>query len=201
MASQSTYSHSLASSSTHHILFSSSMIKTLPIHLPPNNTFPGASRLKRANAIVSQKNHDLRAKSISSGISQPKTSSEVFPKFNWNNEIDQVKQEEDEDVLEERVEKIRMKLKSNEGENIISVSAYDTAMVALVEDVNGSGAPQFPESLKWIIDNQLPDGSWGDACKFLSYDRLLCTLASVIALTRYNVHPDKAHKGSFLMWN
>ena len=104
-------------------------------------------------------------------------------------------------LLWKRVERIRMKLESEEGEESISFSAYDIAMVALVEDVNGSGAPQFPESLQWIIDNQLPDGSWGDACKFLSYDRLLCTLASVIALTRYNVHPDKAHKGRFLIGN
>ena len=90
-----------------------------------------------------------------------------------------------------------MKLESKEGEESISASAYDTALVALVEDVNGRGSPQFPKSLQWIIDNQLPDGSWGDPHIFVAYDRLLCTLASVISLTHYKVHPDKAHKGSF----
>ncbi|XP_028799728.1 ent-copalyl diphosphate synthase, chloroplastic-like [Neltuma alba] len=97
--------------------------------------------------------------------------------------------------IRERVEAIRLNLESNEGEKTISPSAYTTALVALVEDKHGSGTPQFPESLQWIIDNQLPDGSWGDVHKFMAYDRLLCTLASVIALTHYKVHPEKAEKG------
>ncbi|XP_028799729.1 ent-copalyl diphosphate synthase, chloroplastic-like [Neltuma alba] len=97
--------------------------------------------------------------------------------------------------IRKRVDAIRLNLESNEGEKTISPSAYTTALVALVEDVNGSEAPQFPESLQWIIDNQLPDGSWGDAHVFVAYDRLICTLASVIALTHYKVHPEKAEKG------
>ena len=101
--------------------------------------------------------------------------------------------------IRSRVEGIRGNLESEEGEKSISPSAYDTALVALVEDVNGSGAPQFPESLQWIIENQLPDGSWGDPHVFMGYDRFLCSLASVIVLTHYNVHPDKVHKGRFLV--
>ncbi|XP_028799641.1 ent-copalyl diphosphate synthase, chloroplastic-like [Neltuma alba] len=210
MASQSTlyhyYSQSLPSSSTRHDL-SSSSINPLPIHLPSNNTFPGASRLN-AKVIVSQKNNsDLRAKSTR-GISEPKTSSELVeglttPKLNWKSGIDQVKQEDEQalegsvknDEIRKRVESIRKNLESKEGEKSISPSAYHTALFALVEDVNGSGAPQFPESLQWLIENQLPDGSWGDADIFVAYDRLLCTLASVIVLTHYNVHPEKVHKG------
>ncbi|GFZ00600.1 terpenoid cyclases/Protein prenyltransferases superfamily protein [Actinidia rufa] len=45
----------------------------------------------------------------------------------------------------------------------ISISAYDTAWVTLVEDTGGSGDPQFPSSLQWIANNQLEDGSWGIA--------------------------------------
>ncbi|XP_054814368.1 ent-copalyl diphosphate synthase 5-like [Prosopis cineraria] len=210
MASQCTLclhycSQSLSSfpSSSHHVLFSPSIN-------PSNNTFPGISRLK-AKVIVSQKKSDLRAKSTSS-ISEPKTSPEVprlegltLPTFDWNKGIDdEVNQERGEDlercamnegVIRNRVEAVRKRLESDEGEQSISPSAYHTALMALVEDVNGSGAPQFPESLQWIIDNQLPDGSWGDAHIFVAYDRLLCTLASVVVLTHYNVHPDKAHKG------
>lgn len=78
----------------------------------------------------------------------------------------------------------------------ISVSAYDTAWVALVEDINGSGNPQFPSSLQWIADNQLPDGSWGDEQIFLAHDRLINTLACVIALKSWNVHPHKFEKGT-----
>ncbi|KAK4285654.1 hypothetical protein QN277_002323 [Acacia crassicarpa] len=201
------YYQSLASSSTHHVLLSSS-INPLLLHLPSNNTFPVVSPLK-AKVIVSQKNSDFRAKSTTS-ISEPKTLSEVpqlegltLPRFYWNNGTRKVKQE-DEILLEgflmneeirKKVEGIRMNLESNEGEKSISPSAYHTALMALVEDVNGSGAPQFPESLEWIIENQLPDGSWGDPHAFVAYDRLLCTLASVIVLTHYNVHADKVHKG------
>lgn len=77
----------------------------------------------------------------------------------------------------------------------INVSAYDTAWIALVKDVNGSGGPQFPSSLQWIVDNQLPDGSWGDGQLFSAYDRLLNTLACVVALKSWNIRPDKYEKG------
>ncbi|KAF7800763.1 ent-copalyl diphosphate synthase [Senna tora] len=88
-----------------------------------------------------------------------------------------------------------MNLESDEGEKSISISAYGTAWVAMVEDVNGSGKPQFPRCLEWIVENQLCDGSWGDPRMFVAYDRLLSTLASVIVLTHYNLHPHKAQKG------
>ncbi|XP_058008087.1 ent-copalyl diphosphate synthase 1-like [Hevea brasiliensis] len=93
-----------------------------------------------------------------------------------------------------RIQTIKSMLNSMEdGET--SISAYDTAWVALVEDVNGSGAPQFPSSLEWIAKNQLPDGSWGDADIFISHDRIINTLACVIALKSWNIHPDKCEKG------
>ena len=78
----------------------------------------------------------------------------------------------------------------------ISISGYDTAWVALVEDVNGSGAPQFPSSLEWIANNQLSDGSWGDGQIFNAHDRILNTLACVIALKSWNIHPDKCERGN-----
>ncbi|GAB4840821.1 Gly-Xaa carboxypeptidase [Ancistrocladus abbreviatus] len=81
----------------------------------------------------------------------------------------------------------------NDGE--ISISAYDTAWVALVQDIKGSGRPQFPASLEWIANNQLPDGSWGDHSLFLAHDRIINTLACLIALKSWNVHPGKQHKG------
>lgn len=59
--------------------------------------------------------------------------------------------------INERVESIKSMLGSME-DGEISISAYDTAWVALVEDIQGSGLPQFPSSLEWIADNQLPDG-------------------------------------------
>ncbi|MED6207239.1 Gly-Xaa carboxypeptidase [Stylosanthes scabra] len=76
-----------------------------------------------------------------------------------------------------------------------SVSGYDTAWVGMVKDVNGGNGPQFPSCLEWIANNQLPDGSWGYAPLFLAYDRLLNTLACVVALTAWDLHTQKCHKG------
>lgn len=82
------------------------------------------------------------------------------------------------------------------GDGDIIISAYDTAWVALVQDINYTKAPQFPTSLQWLPNNQLPDGSWGDPHFFLAYDRLFCTLACVVALTSWNLHPQQCHKGA-----
>ncbi|GAA0183675.1 hypothetical protein LIER_31046 [Lithospermum erythrorhizon] len=97
-------------------------------------------------------------------------------------------------LIKEHIESIKSMLGSmDDGE--ITISAYDTAWVALVEDMNGNDGPQFPSSLEWISSNQLPDGSWGDKYIFSAHDRLLSTLACVIALKFWNVHPHKSEKG------
>ncbi|KAL3531338.1 hypothetical protein ACH5RR_010660 [Cinchona calisaya] len=96
--------------------------------------------------------------------------------------------------IKEIIESIRSMLGSmDDGE--ITISAYDTAWVALVEDVNGSGNPQFPASLEWIANNQLPDGSWGDSNIFSAHDRIINTLGCVVALKSWNLHPDKCERG------
>ncbi|CAN1233236.1 (-)-kolavenyl diphosphate synthase TPS28, chloroplastic [Linum perenne] len=77
----------------------------------------------------------------------------------------------------------------------INISPYDTAWVALVKDVNDNTRPQFPQSLEWIANNQLDDGSWGDADIFQTHDRILSTLGCVIALTSWKIHPDKCKQG------
>ncbi|GMJ01143.1 GA REQUIRING 1, ARABIDOPSIS THALIANA ENT-COPALYL DIPHOSPHATE SYNTHETASE 1 [Hibiscus trionum] len=98
------------------------------------------------------------------------------------------------DKIKEHVDNIKSMLGSMENGEI-SCSAYDTAWVALIEDVNGSGSPQFPSTLEWIANNQLPDGSWGDDQIFVAHDRLINTLACVVALKTWNIHPDKYQKG------
>ncbi|KAI4326509.1 hypothetical protein MLD38_031818 [Melastoma candidum] len=92
------------------------------------------------------------------------------------------------------VDKVRTMLElSDDGE--ISISAYDTAWVALVEDVDGSGRPQFPAAIEWIAKNQLEDGSWGDKDFSSSSDRILCTLACVVALKSWQIHSHESEKG------
>ncbi|KAF3323197.1 ent-copalyl diphosphate synthase 1 [Carex littledalei] len=97
-------------------------------------------------------------------------------------------------TLPEMVQKIKDMLKSiNDGE--ITVSAYDTAWVALIKDVNGGEGPQFPSTIEWIVSNQLTDGSWGDAAFFSAHDRMINTLACVIVLTSWRVHPESCNRG------
>ncbi|KAI8549097.1 hypothetical protein RHMOL_Rhmol06G0000100 [Rhododendron molle] len=96
--------------------------------------------------------------------------------------------------IKQHVDAIRSMLGSM-GDGQISISAYDTAWVALVEDIKGSGTPQFPSCLEWIASNQLQDGSWGDSSIFEAHDRIINTLGCVIALRSWNVHPDKSEKG------
>ncbi|KAL6339780.1 hypothetical protein AAG906_034866 [Vitis piasezkii] len=95
--------------------------------------------------------------------------------------------------IKKHVDTVRSMFSSME-DGEISISAYDTAWVALVKDINGTDTPQFPSSLLWIANNQLEDGSWGDVHFFSPYDRILNTLACVIALKSWNIHPEKFEK-------
>ncbi|XP_026450814.1 ent-copalyl diphosphate synthase, chloroplastic-like [Papaver somniferum] len=96
--------------------------------------------------------------------------------------------------IKEHVEIIKSRLSEmNDGE--INISAYDTAWVALVEDIYGSGSPQFPTCLQWIIKNQLSDGSWGDQHIFSAHDRIISTLACVIALKAWSTCGYMREKG------
>ncbi|PIA50757.1 hypothetical protein AQUCO_01200177v1 [Aquilegia coerulea] len=79
----------------------------------------------------------------------------------------------------------------------LSVSSYDTAWVAMVPSLNSPGVPYFPQCLNWVLDNQLPDGSWGlmDRPLFLVKDTLSSTLASVLALKRWNIGEEHVNNG------
>lgn len=97
--------------------------------------------------------------------------------------------------FEPLIDQIRAKLRSmNDGD--ISISAYDTAWVALVPRLDGGEGPQFPTAVQWILNNQLPDGSWGDSDLFSAYDRLINTLACVVTLTKWSLEPETCKKGT-----
>ncbi|PAN11748.1 hypothetical protein PAHAL_2G213000 [Panicum hallii] len=96
------------------------------------------------------------------------------------------------------VHAIRTALRSI-GEGEISISAYDTAMVALLKNPDVGDAPQFPSTIDWIIQNQLPDGSWGDQAFFMIRDRIISTLACVVALKTWNMHADKWERGQLFI--
>ncbi|KAG8635869.1 hypothetical protein MANES_16G068951v8 [Manihot esculenta] len=92
-------------------------------------------------------------------------------------------------------QKIRDLLKKDEVE--LSVSSYDTAWVAMVPSQNGSKQPLFPDCLNWIMENQLPDGSWAfdPAHPLLIKDSLSSTLACLLALHKWNVGDQLVNKG------
>ncbi|GLJ22210.1 hypothetical protein SUGI_0417430 [Cryptomeria japonica] len=77
----------------------------------------------------------------------------------------------------------------------MSPSAYDTAWGAMVPAQDASHTPHFPQAIKWLIHNQLQDGSWGFRSTFMLCDRLLSTLASVVALLTWNTGHSNVEKG------
>nr|AZB50384.1 terpene synthase 1 [Salvia yangii] len=95
--------------------------------------------------------------------------------------------------IEDYIEYVKNLLMTS-GDGRISVSPYDTSIVALIKDSKGRNIPQFPSCLEWIAQHQMADGSWGDQF-FCIYDRILNTLACVVALKSWNVHGDMIEKG------
>jgi len=66
------------------------------------------------------------------------------------------------------------------GPGHMASTAYDTAWAARLGEID----PEISNrSLAWLVENQLPDGSWGAPAPFYYHDRVLSTLAAMIALT------------------
>ncbi|KAK9057483.1 hypothetical protein SSX86_022319 [Deinandra increscens subsp. villosa] len=125
-----------------------------------------------------------------------KLANSIIPNTNVSKQRDlQIVDHEDQATINKYVKSIKLIFDSlDDGE--VNSSPYDVAWVALIKDVKEpSNGPQFPSSLEWIVNHQLDDGSWGEPSLFLAYDRLLNTLACVIALTSWSIHPDKCEKG------
>lgn len=72
------------------------------------------------------------------------------------------------------------------GPGRMSNTAYDTAWVARIGDIDSELSKR---ALDWIAENQLADGSWGAKDFFYYHDRMICTLAAVVALK----HSGKRH--------
>lgn len=67
-------------------------------------------------------------------------------------------------------------------------SPYDIAWLGRLK--NGRpNEPLWPELITWLIENQRDDGSWGGAIPYY-HDRIICTLASAIALHENGQGPE-----------
>jgi halimadienyl-diphosphate synthase len=83
--------------------------------------------------------------------------------------------------IETRVSQDITSLLHEIGPGQMSNTVYDTAWVARLGDVDKQLSTA---ALDWICEHQLPDGSWGAAVPVHYHDRLICTLAALVALTR-----------------
>jgi halimadienyl-diphosphate synthase len=85
------------------------------------------------------------------------------------------------------------------GRGILNGAAYDTAWAARITDQHGNSV--FPECVRWLLENQSPDGSWGS--QVLNYhDRVISTLSAIMALKeidgkRYAMH---IQRGESYIW-
>ncbi len=66
------------------------------------------------------------------------------------------------------------------GDGRMASTAYDTAWVAMLAK---DGYEIGERALEWLRSNQLPDGTWGVAEPVYYYDRLVSTLAAIIAFS------------------
>jgi halimadienyl-diphosphate synthase len=78
------------------------------------------------------------------------------------------------------VNELITKLIDEIGPGHMGSTAYDTAWAARLGDIDWSLSSR---GLLWLTENQLADGSWGAPAPFYYHDRVLCTLAAMIALT------------------
>lgn len=66
------------------------------------------------------------------------------------------------------------------GPGRMSSTAYDTAWAARLDSIDSELSNN---ALAWLCEHQLPDGSWGAAEPFYYHDRVISTLAAMIAIT------------------
>jgi hypothetical protein len=81
-------------------------------------------------------------------------------------------------------------------------SAYDSAWVASIPNGNNSSSPHFKATYYWLLNHQLPDGSWGGAVAY-QHDRIISTLAALLTLKKFSVSGKEVsaiEKGVRFLW-
>jgi halimadienyl-diphosphate synthase len=84
----------------------------------------------------------------------------------------------------------------------ISGVAYDTAWLAGMSAPTDPRGSRFPTALRWLVANQLSDGSWGSSVRY-EHDRVLCTLAALAPLAEFGRHADErraVEAGTRYLW-
>ena len=73
------------------------------------------------------------------------------------------------------------------GPGYMPATAYDTAWAARLGEIDPTLSNY---ALAWLTNHQLPDGSWGAPAPMYYHDRVVCTLAAMIALA-YRGHRER----------
>jgi halimadienyl-diphosphate synthase len=74
------------------------------------------------------------------------------------------------------------------GSSCVEPVAYDTAWLARLGPIDINLATQ---ALEWLRAHQLADGSWGALTPLYHHDRVICTLAALIAFVRNGAPEDR----------
>ncbi|KAF8114186.1 hypothetical protein N665_0040s0041 [Sinapis alba] len=100
-------------------------------------------------------------------------------------------------VLAEEIKKETFELDtfSTNPYSFVSASAYDTAWLAMIEDLS-TQQPMFRGCIDWILSNQnVVEGLWGNHGDENEGETLTSTLACVIALRKWNIASLHINKG------
>jgi halimadienyl-diphosphate synthase len=83
-----------------------------------------------------------------------------------------------ESTMQPRVQELLKQI----GPGKMSDVAYDTAWIARLGEIDWELSSR---ALAWLNEHQLRDGSWGAQRPLYYHDRVICTLAAMIALTQH----------------
>jgi hypothetical protein len=70
------------------------------------------------------------------------------------------------------------------GQHSVAPGVYETALRARVARPDAPTQPAFPEAVRWLLDRQYGDGTWGSPIQY-HHDRVVCTLAGMLALAQW----------------
>ncbi|GLT61948.1 hypothetical protein SLA2020_346180 [Shorea laevis] len=159
------------------------------LHLPPTITpglIPPRSSLS-LQGIWSFGANDKRVNSVSrfgcSAISKPRIQ-DVFqnglPVLKWHEIVE-------DDIEREALKQLKVSTSNHIKERVESIKS--------IRRYSRKWSSSVPIQPSVDCKQSASDGSWGDSEIFFGYDRIINTLACVIALKSWNIHPEKYQKG------
>lgn len=102
-------------------------------------------------------------------------------------------------IIQTKVENIKGRIFSSNVDlySFVCPSAYDTAWLAMIPDSQYPSQPMFKSFLDWLLNNQKPEGFWGESDTYgkPTIESLPATLVSMVALKKWNTGSSMIEKG------